>query len=78
MYLVGQIIGHIGNVMFVVGAYAMSQKRPIRFAWFNLAGNLCYSAQSIGYGNWSLLALSLILGTLNIVTVRRWSVQKEG
>ena len=67
-----QYIGWIGNVGFVLGAYAMANKRPVRFAYFNLVGNLCYSTQSIAYENWSLLALSLILGTLNVVTVKRW------
>jgi hypothetical protein len=67
-----QLTGWCGNVGFVLGAYAMANKRPVRFAWFNLFGNLCYTTQSMAYGNWSLLALSLILGFLNVVQIKRW------
>ena len=67
-----QWIGWLGNCNFLLGAYAMAQKRPVRFAWFNLVGNVCYSIQSTAYENWSLLALSVVLGVFNIVAIRRW------
>ena len=69
---IAQCIGWLGNVCFVAGAYAMANRKPIRFAYFSLVGNLCYLTQSIVYSNWSLLALSVILGVLNLMTVRRW------
>jgi hypothetical protein len=69
---VAQCIGWCGNLAFVAGAYAMTQKRPVRYAVFNVVGNLCYSIQSVVYENWSLFALSLILGTLNVVTLVKW------
>jgi len=67
-----QLAGWIGNLFFILGAYAMTQKRPVRYAAFNIVGNLCYTTQSIVYQNWSLFALSLILGALNIVTLVKW------
>jgi hypothetical protein len=67
-----QLIGWCGNIAFILGAYAMTQRRPIRYAVFSAVGNICYISQSVMYQNWSLLALSLILGTLNIVTLVRW------
>ena len=67
-----QCIGWLGNGAFVTGAYAMANRRPIRFAYLNLLGNVCYVIQSVAYHNWSLVALSLILGVLNIATVKKW------
>jgi len=67
-----QTLGWISNCSFILGAYAMANKKPIRFAWFNFCGNIGYSIQSVEYENWSLLGLSLILGTLNLVAVRTW------
>lgn len=68
----GQLVGWLGNVCFIAGAAAMARRRPLGYAVLNVAGNGAYVVQSYLASNGSLLALSLVLGAINLLTFYAW------
>jgi hypothetical protein len=67
-----QLLGWLGNVFFVYGAYLLTQKKPRSYAVWNLCGNFAYILQGMFYQNWSLVALSMVLGTLSAAILLKW------
>ena len=67
-----QLLGWVGNVFFVWGAWLLTQKRPRAYAVANLIGNVAYVIQSSVYGNWSLVGLSILLGSLSVAILFKW------
>ncbi len=67
-----QLIGWIGNAYFVAGAAALTMGAVRTCAILNVCGNALYFFQSYMTRNWSLLCLSVILGTLSIAAAVVW------
>jgi len=65
------LIGWIGNLFFIIGAYLIATKSFYGFICNGL-GNLCYLLQGYFLKMSSLLIISLILLTLNIYGILKW------
>lgn len=64
-------IGWIGNIFFILGVYALGNKKTIGF-YSNSVANLLYAWQSILMNNIPLFWLSLGLILLNIKGIYEW------
>ena len=66
------ILGWIGNVLFIYGVYALGKKNVHGF-YFNSFANLLYAWQSIIMNNNALFWLSIGLIILNVKGVIEWN-----
>ena len=66
-----QILGHIGNIGFLLGAYFIA-KRNIHGFTMQIIANLLYLFQSILMNNISLGLLSIILIFINGYGIIKW------
>lgn len=66
-----EIIGWIGNIFFVLGAYYLAHRKKIGFH-YNIYGNIMYIIQAMFCLNSSLLCLGLILVWLNIIGIKKF------
>ena len=67
------IIGWIGNLFFVFGAYFLAKKWVL--GWYcQILGNLCYLlyALMLGIDGISLFALSVLLTVINYYGLKKW------
>jgi hypothetical protein len=67
-----QMLGWVGNVFFIAGAYILTKKKPRIYAMLNIMGNVAYIIQGACYRNWSLFGLSILLGSLSLLLLLRW------
>jgi len=64
-------VGWIGNIFFVLGGILLARKKVSGFL-SNGVGNICYIAQGIIVGTYSLWVLSIILTSINLYGVYNW------
>ena len=69
-----QILGHIGNVGFLLGAYFLA-KRNIHGFTSQILANLLYLFQAILMNNFSLGLLSIFLIIINIYGIYQWKLK---
>ena len=69
-------LGWIGNIGFLAGMPLLSYRKKSGFLGC-LMGNTFYFFQAILTGVWSLLALSVILGGINIFGYINWCIHKQ-
>lgn len=70
------IIGHIGNVGFLYGAWALGKKKLS--GWIaQIVANLCYAIQSIVMHNTPLLTVSIVLIGVNIYGYWSWTKKEK-
>jgi Nicotinamide mononucleotide transporter len=65
------ILGHIGNVGFLLGAVLLARKKVSGFYW-QIEGNFFYLIQAWIMGMSSLVILSFILIFINIGGIVNW------
>lgn len=65
------LLGWIGNLFFIYGAYALSVKN-IKGFYAQVFGNLFYVIQAYLMLNWSLLFLSIILAIISGYGIYNW------
>lgn len=66
-----EILGWVGNILFVYGVYALGKKNIYGFH-INSIANLLYAWQSIILNNSPLFWLSLALIVLNLKGIYEW------
>ncbi len=66
------VLGWVSNCYFIFGLHRLSQQKKIGF-FFNAVANLLYAFQSIILNNSSLYWLSLLLITMNVIAIVKWS-----
>jgi len=70
------IIGTLGNLGFLYGAWAFSQKKLS--GWIaQILANACYVIQSIPMQNWPLLSISIVLIGVNIYGYWSWTKKES-
>jgi len=70
------ILGWIGNIGFLYGAWAFSQKKLC--GWIaQIIANLCYVAQSIAMNNIPLCVISIVLICVNIYGYWSWTKKEN-
>ena len=69
--MIGQILGWIGNILFICGVYALGKKNVNGF-YSNAVANLLYAWQSIIMNNPALFWLSIGLMILNLKGIYSW------
>lgn len=65
------IMGHLGNVGFFIGAIYLARKKVSGFYW-QIEGNAFYLIQGIILGMSSLIICSAILIVINIFGIINW------
>lgn len=68
---INDILGWIGNVLFIYGVYAIGIKEINGF-YANILANICYAIQAIRMKNISLYWLSIGLVGLNTKGIIEW------
>lgn len=66
-----QILGWIGNIGFLLGAYLLAKRNAHGFS-MQIIANFLYILQSILMNNYSLLWLSIMLIIINIYGFYQW------
>ena len=70
------LLGWIGNIGFLYGAWAFSQKKLS--GWIaQIIANLCYVVQSISMDNIPLLTVSIVLICVNIYGYWSWTKKES-
>lgn len=73
--LIPDIIGHVGNIGFILGAFLISRKNI--YGFFALGwGNIAYIIQGFIIGTYSLVFISLYLLLMNIYGIYNWRKKK--
>ncbi|GEM_PF-2941083 len=75
MIEITQLIGWIGNFLFLIGALCICKKNILGF-YIQAIANGLYIWQSIILNNTSLCWLSIILGIVNIYGIYKWKENK--
>ena len=70
------ILGWIGNIAFIIGAFLVAKKRVSGF-YFNLLGAIFYIIIGFKLPLYSLVGIELILGSLNIYGIYNWKGEKK-
>jgi len=70
------IMGHLGNIGFFIGAIHLAQKKVNGFYW-QIEGNTFYLIQGIILGMSSLIICSAILIIINIFGIINWNNLKR-
>ena len=69
-----QILGWLGNIGFLLGAFLLAKKNIHGFTTQILA-NLLYLFQSLIINNYSLLWLSFFLILFNVYGIYQWKIK---
>lgn len=69
--LISEVLGWLGNIFFVVGAFIMAQRKRNAFI-HQIIGNVFYVGQAYIMLNWSLGILSIGLIGVNIWSILNW------
>lgn len=67
------VLGWIGNILFIYGVYAIGIQQIDGF-YSNILANICYIVQAKRMKNNSLFWLSILLVILNLKGIYEWSL----
>lgn len=71
-----EIIGWLGNLGFIFGAIAIAKKSVYGFH-MQIFANVCYVIQSYLMKNTPLMAISLILIAINLISIYNWTKKEK-
>lgn len=74
--MIEQILGWIGNILFVYGVWILGNKN-IKGFYINSIANMLYAIQSLFMKNFSLFWLSIFLIIINIIGIYKWKSKIE-
>jgi len=74
--MIADILGWIGNIGFVVGAYLVAKKK-IGYFYLHMVGNVCYVIVGILTGLPSLTVISIFLFILAAYGLKQWKRNKK-